>query len=130
MYIKQFDTWNTVKQKVEKEARGINARKGEVRWCALGVNVGMEIDGKGNGFTRPILVLRVIGNQLALIAPLSTKLKTIPGYFEIEFKGQQISVCANHVRIISQKRLYDREGKLSDKKFSDIQERIFNFLKM
>jgi mRNA interferase MazF len=128
MYTKRFDEWSEVKKKIEKEERVISLRKGDVRWCSVGVNVGMEIDGKGAGFTRPVLVLRVIGAQLALVVPLSTKIKSIPGYITIEFQGKTVSVCANHIKMVSQKRIYERQGKISESKFLKLREEIFKFL--
>lgn len=129
MYIKQFDEWNKIKKCIEEERRSIALRKGEVRWCSLGVNIGMEIDGKGAGFTRPVLILRVIGVHLALVAPLSTKIKNIPGYLAFDFQERKVSVCANHIRIISQKRIFERQGRISDAKFLKLREQIFDFLK-
>jgi len=128
MYIKDFDSWNTVKKRIEQEVRFITLRRGEIRWCSLGVNIGAEIDGKGVGFTRPVLVLRVIGSHIALVAPLSTKLKDIPGYIPINFQGKMVAVCANHIKMLSQKRIYERQGKLSDKKFIELRKSIFEFL--
>jgi mRNA interferase MazF len=128
MYIKRFDEWTEVKKKIEKEERIISLRKGDIRWCSIGVNVGMEIDGKGAGFTRPVLVLRVIGSHLALVAPLSTKIKTIPGYIAFDFQGKTLSVCANQIKMISQKRIYERQGKMSNNKFLALREEIFKFL--
>lgn len=129
MYIKEFDKWNIVKQHIEKEVRSVTLRKGDIRWCSLGVNIGAEIDGKGVGFTRPVLILRVIGSHLALVVPLSTKIKDIPGYIKLDFQGRTISVCSNHIKMISQKRIFERQGKISDKKFMELRDKIFEFLK-
>ena len=117
-----------MKQRIETEGRTISLRKGEIRWASLGVNVGAEIDGKGSGFTRPVLVLRVIGSTLVLVVPLSTKLKNIPGYIPMERNGVIVSVCANHIKMISQKRIFDRTGKLSQHKFDRVRKQIFSFL--
>lgn len=129
MYIKQFNEWNVVKQRIETEVRAVTLRKAEIRWASIGVNVGAEIDGKGTGFTRPVLILRVIGSQLALVVPLSTKLRDIPGYIQIELKGTKVSLCANHIKMVSQKRIFERTGKLPQHKFETIREQVFEFLK-
>ncbi len=86
MYFKDFDTWNTLKKKLNDEDRQTNIRAGEVRWISCGVNVGSEIDGKGISFTRPALILHVVGSVLALVVPLSTKVKNIAGYIPFEFQ--------------------------------------------
>lgn len=56
---KDFDEWNQEKKRIHA---GVNPAYGwprEVWWCALGINVGAEIDGKNNNFERPVLVMRV-----------------------------------------------------------------------
>jgi mRNA-degrading endonuclease toxin of MazEF toxin-antitoxin module len=78
------------------------------------------LDGKGASFTRPALVMHVFGSRLALVIPLSTKLKEIPGYLPFEFKGKKISVCINNLRIVSQQRIFDRLGKITSDHFKVI----------
>lgn len=119
MYFKQFDTWNNTKKLIEDETRTINIREGEIRWVAFGVNVGSEIDGKGVSFTRPALVIHVIGSRLALVVPLSTKLKKLPGYLPFMFKSREVSMCFHQLRVVSQKRIYSRMGKVSESKLDE-----------
>jgi len=120
MYVKEFDTWNTVKQRIHGDARTINMRQGEIRWVSLGVNVGSEIDGKGVSFTRPALILHVIGSYLALVVPMSTTTKALPGYHPLFFKGKSVTLCFSQMRVISQKRIYSRLGKLPKEKLIDL----------
>jgi len=105
MYFKDFENWNLVKKRIEDEERKVNIRAGEIRWVAFGVNIGSEIDGKGVSFTRPALVLHVIGSHLALVIPMSTKVKEIAGYVPFEWKGKITALCIHQMRIISQKRV-------------------------
>lgn len=55
---KDFDGWNTKK----KLAHAINKRpffhEREIWYCALGVNVGFEQDGKGKDFLRPVIGIK------------------------------------------------------------------------
>ena len=88
MYTKEFDKWTAVKKVIQSEKRKVYFRSGEGRWCALGVNVGSEIDGKGDSFTRPVLIVHVIGAHLALVIPLTTKSKSVPGYYSFEFQAK------------------------------------------
>ena len=127
MYIKDFDSWNKVKKRIQEETRKIYIRSGEVRWATIGVNIGSEIDGKGVSFTRPVLVLHVIGSRLALVIPLSTKIKEVTGYLKIEWKGQPLSLCIHQIRIISQKRLLKRKGRFSQSKLEEIKKEVQSF---
>lgn len=127
MYFKDFDKWNLAKKRVNKEERKINIRAGEIRWVAFGVNVGSEIDGKGESFTRPALILHVIGSHLALIAPMSTKNKNIAGYFSFDWKKTTAALCIHQIRIVSQKRVLSRKGKISVGKLKKIKKEVAKF---
>ncbi len=130
MYFKDFDTWNSLKKQLNEKETKTNIRAGEIRWISCGVNVGSEIDGKGVSFTRPALVVHVVGTILALVVPLSTKVKDVAGYFPFEFQGRTISLCIHQIRIISQRRVLARKRKVSDKRLADVKseiEKFFNF---
>ncbi len=112
MYFKDFDSWNTVKKRVHNDDRTVHIRKAEIRWVSFGVNVGSEMDGKGVSFARPALILHVIGSHLALIVPISSKTKDVPGYLPFEWKNKNNALCIHQMRVISQKRILGRVGKI------------------
>ena len=93
----------------------------------FGVNVGSEIDGNGESFIRPALVAHVVGAVLALVVPLSTKLKNVAGYVPFEFQGKHVSVCVHQMRIISQRRVLARKGRISDKRLKEVKTEIKKF---
>ena len=130
MYIKEFEEWNKVKQSINLEQKKVYIRAGEIRWCAIGVNVGSEIDGKGKSYTRPVLILHVIGAHLALVIPLTTKVKNIPGYVAFEWKGKEQALCLHQVRIISQKRLLPRKGRISADRLKAIKLQLKGFFNL
>ena len=127
MYFKDFEAWNTLKKRVETDGLPRNIRTGEVRWTTFGVNIGSEIDGKGFSFARPAVILHPIGHTLALVVPLSTKIKDADGYFPVDFQGTKISVCIHQMKVISMKRILDRKGKMPDSTISCIKDQIKKF---
>lgn len=127
MYSKDFDSWNKVKKRIESEERAVFIRAGEIRWTVWGVNLGSEIDGKGVSFTRPALVLHVIGSHLALAIPLSTKIKDVAGYIPFEWKGKNDALCIHQMRIVSQKRILSRKGKISKNRLADVKKSVWEF---
>jgi len=127
MYQKDFNSWNSIKAQIHAKERNIYIRKREIRWASLGINVGSEIDGKGESFTRPVLVLDIVGSHLTLVAPISTKLKNIPGYLQIDRKDSSISICIHQIRVISQKRILRRKGKVTHHQFQYIKNKIKQF---
>ena len=50
-------------------------------WCALGINVGVETDGKHGNFERPVLVLMKFNKDAVLVVPLSSNAKRNPYYY-------------------------------------------------
>lgn len=127
MYIKDFDSWNLVKQHLNNQEREISIRAGDVRWIAFGVNIGSEIDGKGKAFTRPGLVIGVSGSNIAFVIPMSTKVKNVAGYYPIEFKGRTVSLCIHQCKTISQKRILRRIGHLSENSLQQFKNEIKAF---
>ncbi len=127
MYFKDFDKWNEVKKHTDNNHTKVSIRAGEIRWISFGVNVGSEIDGKGESFTRPGLILHVIGSHLAFVAPLSTKVKEVAGYLPFNWKGTTTALCIHQIRIVSQKRVLSRKGRISEDKLKAIKDEIIKF---
>lgn len=127
MYKKHFEEWSQIKQKIDDDEKMVFIRAGEIRWMILGVNVGSEMDGKGASFTRPVLVLHVVGKKLALIAPLSTKMKDAPGYIVLDWKKKKNSLCIHQMKVVSQKRMLNRIGKISENKLQNVKNEIKHF---
>lgn len=130
MYYKDFDGWHVVEKRIEVEERKVYIRSGEIRWVAFGVNIGSEIDGKGVSYTRPALVLHVIGSHLALVIPMSTKIKNVAGYISFEWKGKITALCIHQMRIISQKRVLSRKGRISATRLGEIKMEVKKFFRL
>jgi mRNA interferase MazF len=75
--LKEFDNWNEQKKCLHKIEQLPMFSEREVWWCSLGVNVGDEQDGKGENFTRPVLVLKKFNRNLFVGVPMSTKIKEL-----------------------------------------------------
>lgn len=130
-YKKEFERWNIVKQKINNKKKvKVNIRSGDIRWIIFGVNVGSEIDGKGESFLRPALVVNVSGKNTALVIPMSTKIKDIPGYLSFEWKGQVVSLCISQMKVISQKRILHRLGRIADTKLPILKGAIRLFFRL
>ena len=57
--IKRFLEWIGLKEKLHNtEYVPPFFKEGEIWWCHLGENVGTEMNGKGDFFTRPVLILK------------------------------------------------------------------------
>ena len=57
-FIKEIKKWLDLKIKLWTHDKGVIFKQGEVWWCSLGLNLGEEIFGKGEKFSRPVLVFK------------------------------------------------------------------------
>lgn len=102
---KDFDSWNTIKKRVNDLRFTDYIHEREVWWCSLGINIGFEQDGNNQKFERPVLVLKKFNRDVALVVPLSTKVKNYPYYFPFVHAGKEYSALLLQIRLVSTKRL-------------------------
>lgn len=121
---KKFDQWNVEKKALHASERKIFFKEREVWWCSLGVNVGIEQDGKGKTFHRPVLILKKFSRYQLLILPLSNQVKTHRLRFNFTLKGMPQSALLSQIRVIDSKRLQWRMGRVSQGVFGQVQEAV------
>ena len=110
---KDFKEWHTAKEKIHYQADdpGIYFRERDIWWSRLGVNIGFEQDGKGESFSRPVLIIKKFNQFLFWAVPLSGKLKKNPYYVEcVCSDGRTRAAMISQLRLISSKRLTDKIG--------------------
>jgi len=127
--IKDFDKWNDRKKEIEK--KNIDKPKvmfcdRSVWWCATGVNIGDEQDGKGENFERPVLILRKFNKYIFLGIPLTTKQKNLKLPFYIKLKGAKIESTAilSQIKLFSSKRLLREIEIIKPKLFKQVKKQL------
>lgn len=115
--MKDFKNWHTLKEKIEKYNRRLYFHEREILFCSLGANVGYEEDGKGEGFIRPVLILRKFDRNTFFAFPLTSKVKSSKYHFQFTFKGKPSTAILSQLRLIDSKRLRRRFGKISHEDF-------------
>ena len=70
-----FDKWNNKKKQLHVRTNAPTFKEREVWWCSLGANIGTEQNGKGQNFTRPVLVLRKFSTSQFKFSTSSTVLE-------------------------------------------------------
>ena len=76
--------WCDKKAKIYAGRRNLRnkfVKAGEVWWATLGYNIGVEVNGKKDNFSRPVIVLRVYSKEMVLILPLTSKDKSNSEHF-------------------------------------------------
>jgi hypothetical protein len=126
-YIKNFDAWNEHKKRIEKRT-GPHAKPGEIWWTYWGVNVGHEMDGKGEDFERPALVLAIFGSSI-FVAPTTSSPHGAYTH-QIETKRNiKIHVSLSHVRCIDHRRLRRMVNVTTPEGFSLLQDILIHYIK-
>lgn len=93
---KDFDGWIKVKENVHYCGRIPNIKDSEIWWCAVGENVGVEINGKSNAFSRPVLVMKKLSRFGFLGAPLTSQFHAGNWYIDFILKVKTVYIpCPN-----------------------------------
>lgn len=111
--IKSFFEWFGLKEKIHNN----NAippffKEGEIWWCYVGENVGNEINGKSDKFTRPIFIFKKYDKYSFMGLPLTTKLKEGTWYVEINFSEIKQTVVLSQGRTFDYRRFKEKIGEL------------------
>jgi len=126
---KSFVDWLAEKSRIEERAVKPFFREQEVWWCSIGTNVGVEQDGKGHRFERPVIVFRKFNEQMLWVLPMTSRKKHGRFYFPIHLHTKEQIVVLSQLRVVSGKRLIRRVGKISDSAFSALEQAFSIFLK-
>lgn len=133
---KNFDEWNNYKKKLDElTVPSPKAKEGEIWWVSFGINIGSEIFGKGERYTRPALILkRMNGGKSFLVAPTTKTRKDNFLYYKVNFDTKQnieSYICLNQIRIISKERVREFYGdacfSLQKDDFEEVKNRIKNY---
>ena len=122
--MKDFKRWNNLKEKIDRKERIVYFRKKEIWWCALGLNVGFEQDGKNDNFERPVLIFKKFNKNVLWVLPLTSINKVGKYYFQIKYNNKIYSVILSQMRLISSKRLLRKIRTFSDVEFEQVRRFI------
>ncbi len=112
---KHFNQWHTLKQKLDGVAyKAPLVSEGDIWWLSIGENIGSEMNGKSEQFSRPAVILKKLAHNFYLIAPTTTKEKIGSWYVPIRHKGTVMQVCLHQIRTVDYRRLSSKLGSLDD----------------
>lgn len=115
-----FSEWMVVKDKLHKGGAVTKFSEGQIWWAALGKNVGVEINGKHDDYSRPVVIFKKLSHLCFLAIPLTSQPHTGNWYAEFNFRGKPEYAVLSQIRMMSVSRLYNRMGKLSTGDFKKI----------
>lgn len=129
--MKDFDSWNELKKKIEAEKNNPDKfpKEGEVWICSLGKNIGYEQNGSDKNFSRPTLIIKKFNNHMFWAISLSTKQKDFDFYFNyIDPSNQKVSAILAQMKLVSIKRFNRKLYDVPNKLFDEIKQKLKSFL--
>lgn len=124
---KDFDRWNKVKKATHSRPDNLGVHERELWWISLGLNVGVETDGKHETFERPVLVVRKFNRQMAWVLPTTTRMGDARFYHPFVFGGGTYTVILTQIRTVSTKRFIRKIGMMEESDFEKIREQCGAF---
>ncbi len=106
--------WFGQKLRLHKQGRIPPFKEGEIWWCGVGENVGIEINGKSSLASRPVLVFKKFGKYGFFGIPLSSQIHEGSWYAAFRFQRKEQVACLAQARSFSVYRLYTKIG-MADK---------------
>ena len=125
---KDFDKWNEVKKKVNEMSDNFGVHEREIWWVSLGVNIGVETNGKHDSFERPVLVLKKFNRQMVWCMPTTSREKDPRFYKKFSLNGRVYFAIVTQLRTVSTKRFIRKIGMMSEETFETIRQDCTRFL--
>ena len=118
---KDFSKWFLLKQETHETTGTALFHEREVWWCMLGANIGFEIDGGGEDFERPVIIIKKFNLDTCIVVPLTAKPKKGKYYFPIgTVNGRDAMTVLSQIRLIDRKRLAEKIETLPKAKFKEL----------
>jgi mRNA interferase MazF len=125
-----YDRWNEVKKTLNAQEPPPLFHQGEVWWCSVGLNIGVESYGKGPYFRRPVLIMRKLSRKAFIGIPITTKPKQGTWFSPISIHEQPRVALLYQIRLFSANRLQHRFAALDTKDFRHIQQKLKRLLEL
>lgn len=122
---KDFDRWNGRKKEIDSGAKRPFYHPREIWWCAVGVNVGNELDGTGKHYDRPVLIIRPFNAETFFGVALVGHPRTGRYYFPLGKVGDREAVAnLSQARLFDTKRLIRKLGTIDERTFRDLSKAL------
>jgi DNA helicase II / ATP-dependent DNA helicase PcrA len=104
---KDYKNWSKVKRRVNngKLPENFEIKSGDIFWCFFGENVGIEIDGKGEDYVRPALVIKFFNPKHIWVVPLTTNQGNIKFNIRLDSFSEFSYAITSQLKTISTLRL-------------------------
>ncbi len=126
--MKKFNEWNEVKKEIDTREKSIIFKERDIFWVSIGENIGYEQNGKGEIFSRPVVIVKRFSRNMFFGIPLSTQLKEGNFFFELELLGVKSNALVVQGRLFDVKRLENKIGMMNKNDFEKLKIRVRELL--
>lgn len=118
---KDYARWHQEKKRLNGASSKVLFQERDIWWCKLGLNIGYEQDGNPYLFTRPVVILRKMSADTALVVPLTTRMPR--GEYEMDLgiiAGRSSTALLQQLRFVDRRRFTKKIGKLKKPRFQEL----------
>lgn len=132
-YSKNLDGWNNFKKKLDNRGDIPMFKERDIWWTAIGHNIGVEENGKGDEFKRPVLIIKKFNSSMFWGIPTSSVQKSGKYYHMVNYlddKGRPTKSCLllSQMRIFDARRLMQKYGMIRREEIDVVKEKISRLL--
>lgn len=121
--MKKFSTWMPKKAQLDAlEHTPPLVSERDIWWVSVGENVGSEMNGKSDLFSRPVIVFRKLAHGFYFVIPTSTKVKEGSWYVSFTHGGKSVVACLHQARAIDHRRLSSKLGQIDTADYARVQK--------
>ncbi len=122
---KDFDRWSAEKSSLHTTGNRPFYHAREIWWCAVGTNIGNEVDGTGTQHDRPVIVVRPFNAETFFGAALIGHERKGTFYFPLgRVEDREAVVNLSQARLFDTKRLLRKIGTLDESTFDDLRRAL------
>lgn len=128
--MKDYSRWMAKKTGINNNNGKPFFNEREIWWCSIGLNVGVEIDGKNNNYMRPVLIFKKQGKDSFYGIPSTSKNKKDKKYYyRYKIKDTKSTFLLSQIRIYDAKRLMRKMETMDNNDFMALKNKLIDFLK-
>jgi mRNA interferase MazF len=119
--MKRFLAWIGLKQRLHEGKHDPPlVSEGDIWWASVGENVGSEINGKSNLFSRPVIIYKKLSHGFYFVVPTTTLAPEGTWFVPFRQKDKTMVACLHQARAIDYRRLSSKLGTIDDEDFDRV----------
>ena len=121
--MKRFLVWIGLKERLHEAHHSPPlVSEADIWWASVGENVGSEINGKSDLFSRPVIIYKKLAHGFYFVVPTTTQARKGTWFVPFRQKDKTMIACLHQARAIDYRRLSSKLGTIDDEDFDRVKE--------